>query len=78
MEGDKIMIKAVNMKGYRFGKLGNIEWKGYAMLDTDTNEFLSIDGFKPYVLTRKKYIQSCIDGGWASDMKRVNYTCYVK
>ena len=64
------MIKAVNMKGYRFGKLANIEYKGFGMLDTETNTFVSFDGVRPYVLTTKKIIQSCIDAGWASDMKR--------
>ena len=65
------MIKAVNMKNYKFGKLANIEYIGFGMLDTETNTFVSYDGFKPYVLERKKMIQSCIDAGWPATMKRV-------
>lgn len=65
------MIKAVNMKNYRFGKLGNIYYKGIGMLDTESNTFLSMNGKDPYVLTTKKVIQSCIDGGWPVTMKRV-------
>ena len=33
------MIKAVNMKSYRFGKYGNIEYHGFGMLDTETDSF---------------------------------------
>lgn len=48
------MIKAVNMKGYKFGKLASRMYAGFGMLDTETDEFLSFDGFHPYVLDRKK------------------------
>lgn len=65
------MIKAVNMKGYKFGKLASRMYAGFGMLDTETDEFLSFDGFHPYVLDRKKVIQSCIDGGWTETMQRV-------
>lgn len=65
------MIKAVNMKNYRFGKLANRVYNGFGMLDTETNTFVSFDGVNPYVLTTKKYIQSCIDGNWAETLKRV-------
>ena len=68
------MIKAVNMKNYRFGKLANIMYKGFGMLDTETNSFVSFDGKTPYVLTTKKIIQSCIDGGWAEKLERVAAT----
>lgn len=69
------MIKAVNIKKYRFGKLGNMAYsQGFAMIDTETDEFLSFDGIYPYVLRTKKTIQSCIDGGWPEIMKeRVKY-----
>ena len=66
------MIKVVNMKNYRFGKLGNIAYTGFGMLDTTSNTFLSFDGKTPYVLRTKKIIQACIDGGWPESMKRVN------
>lgn len=56
------MIKAVNMKSYKFGKRANIMYSGFGMLDTETNTFVSFDGVTPYVLTTKKIIQSCIDG----------------
>lgn len=70
------MIKAVNIKPYRFGKLGNMAYsKGFAMLDTDTNEFLSADGKFPYVLETKKIIQSCIDAGW-EDILRKRVKCF--
>lgn len=65
------MIKAVNMKNYRFGKSANKYYIGFGMLDTDTNTFVSFDGCTPYVLSTKKYIQSCIDGDWAKSMYRV-------
>lgn len=64
------MIIAVNMKGYKFGKLANIRYSGFGMLDTETNTFVSFDGTTPYVLNTKKLIQSCIDGGWAETLKR--------
>lgn len=64
------MIKAVNMKTYRFGKLENIMYSGFGMLDTETNTFVSFDGVKPYVLDTKKIIQSCIDAGWPETLKR--------
>ncbi len=67
------MIKAVNMKNYRFGKLANKQYIGFGMLDTKTNEFLSFDGQNPYVLTTKKIIQSCIDAEWPETMKRVTH-----
>lgn len=67
------MIKAVNMKNYRFGKLGNIRYTGFGILDTESNEFLSFNGKDPYVLTKKKVIQSCIDAEWYTTMKRVTH-----
>lgn len=66
------MIKAVNMKTFRFGKLGNSYYIGFGMYDTDTEKFLSLDGIQPYVLRTKKTIQSCIDGGWPATMKQVD------
>lgn len=65
------MIKAVNMKNYRFGKNGSRAYKGFGIIDTETNTFASFDGFHPYVLAQKKYIQSCIDGGWVETLDRV-------
>lgn len=62
------MIKAVNMKNYRFGKLANAFYTGFGMLDTDTEKFVSLDGIHPYVLGRKKVIQSIIDGGSVEHM----------
>ena len=67
------MIKAVNMEKYRFGKLGNKEYIGFGMLDTETNTFISLDGFNPYVLRKKRIIQSCIDAGWPETMQRVGH-----
>lgn len=64
------MIKAVNMKNYRFGKLANRAYIGFGMLDTETNTFCSFDGVNPYVLEKKKIIQSCIDAGWPETLKR--------
>lgn len=64
------MIKAVNMKNYRFGKLGNKRFSGFGAIDTDTNSFVSFDGINPYVLGTKKLIQSCIDAGWCNELKR--------
>lgn len=68
------MIKAVNMKNYKFGKLANVRYSGFGMLDTETDTFVSFDGVTPYVLTTKKIIQSCIDGGWAETLKRAAHT----
>lgn len=64
------MIKAVNMKSYKFGKRANIMYSGFGMLDTETNTFVSFDGVTPYVLTTKKIIQSCIDARWPETLKR--------
>lgn len=64
------MIKAVNMKDYKFGKHENIFYKGFGMLDTESNTFVSFDGATPYVLRTKKIIQSCIDEGWPETLKR--------
>lgn len=66
------MIKAVNIKNYTFKK-GNLKFyysRGFAMYDTESNEFISYDGIHPYVLDTKKLIQSCIDGGWFSTWQR--------
>ena len=64
------MIKAVNMKNYRFGKRANIFYSGFDMLDMENNTFVSFDGITPYVLDTKKIIQSCIDAGWPETIKR--------
>lgn len=64
------MIKAVNIKNYKFKNGSAYFSRGYAMIDTETNEFVSFDGVLPYVLDRKNIIQSCIDGGWWQQMKR--------
>ena len=66
------MMKVVNRKGYRFGKLANIEYIGFGAIDERTGEFLSYDGKAPYVLQRKKIMQSVLDAGW--ELKRTNYT----
>ena len=65
------MIKAVNMKDYRFGKLGNIHYTGFGMINTETKEFYSFDGKLPYVLRTKRIMESCIAGGWFETMKTV-------
>ena len=67
------MIKAVNMKNYRFGKLGNYRYEGFGMLDTETNTFVSYNGSDPYVLRTKKIIQSCIDAKWFETMNRCTH-----
>lgn len=64
------MLKAVNMKGYRFGKSGKATLEGFGILDTETDTFASFDGSWPYVLRSKKLVQSCIDAGWPETMKR--------
>lgn len=65
------MIKAVNMKNYRFGKNANQYYIGFGMLDTETNTFVSLDGIHPYVLGTKKIIEACIAGDWAATLERV-------
>lgn len=66
------MLKAVNMKGYKFGEKGcKFFLKGFGMIDTETNEFASFDGKIPYVLSTKKLVESCIVSGWAERMLRV-------
>lgn len=50
------MIIAVNMKDYRFGKLANITYSGFGLLDTATGLFVSHDGRRPYVLNSKHTI----------------------
>lgn len=50
------MIKAVNMKNYRFGKLASRAYMGFGMLDTETNTFCSFDGVNPYVLGKKNHL----------------------
>lgn len=65
------MLKAVNMKGYRFGKNANIEYNGFGMLDTSTGTFVSHDGRRPYTFSLKRTAQSCIDAGWPVGMARV-------
>lgn len=63
------MIKAVNMKNYKFKRGSYTVWYvGFGILDTETNEFLSMDGKNPYVLNTKKIVQSCIDAGWTAKM----------
>jgi len=66
------MLKAVNMKWYRFAtKGGKFAMHGFGMVDTETNEFASFDGKVPYVLRTKKLIESCIADGWPEKMLRV-------
>lgn len=67
------MIKAVNMKNFRFGKAGNVRYVGFGMLDTETNDFVSFDGCTPYVLKTKKLIESCIAAEWPETMKRAQH-----
>lgn len=57
------MLKAVNMKNYRWGA---IEWVGFGIIDTETKRFVTVDGIRPYVLATKKIMQSVIDCGWAA------------
>lgn len=77
-KGKKVMIKAVNMKGFRFGKNANMGFRrGFGMLNTETNEFYSFDGVTPYVLETKKLVQSCINGNWVDTLKTVKVTAYV-
>lgn len=64
------MIKAVNMKNYRFGRRANISYSGFGMLDTDSDTFVSFNGVTPYVLTIKKTIEACILADWPSTLKR--------
>lgn len=68
------MIITVNMKNYKFGKQANRIYKGFGMLDTETDEFISHDGFAPYVLTKKYIAQSMIDCGWAASLKTVQHS----
>lgn len=66
-------MKAVNMKNYKFGKLGNTYYEGFGILDTETNSFVSLDGIHPYVLAKKSIIQICIDDNLLGETKRVAY-----
>ena len=68
------MIKVVNAKNYRFGKLANMWYEGFIMINTETNEAYSFDGVHPYVLRLKKVMQSCLDGEWYKTMKTVKAT----
>lgn len=65
------MMKAVNMKNYRFGKMANRMYIGFGILDTETDEFVSHNGKDPFVLTTKKHVQSCIDADWPATLQRV-------
>lgn len=69
------MIKAVNVKNMKFKLNSKISmvYKGFAMLDTDSNTIVSYDGIHPYVLDGKKWIQACIDNNTADTMPRVAY-----
>ena len=73
------MIKAVNMKNFKFKatSFGSVMYRGFGMLDTETNSFVSFDGVHPYVLKSKKIIQSCIDGNWPETLERVDYSIKV-
>ena len=66
------MYKVVNMKNYRFGNLNNIQYVGFGIINLDTNTFVSLDGFKPYVLDRKYIMQSVVDSGCCEDLKKVS------
>ena len=66
------MYKVVNMKNYRFGTLKNIQYVGFGIINLDTNTFVSLDGFKPYVLDRKYIMQSVVDSGCCEDLKKVS------
>lgn len=68
------MIKVVNVKNYRFGKLANSWYEGFAMVNTETNEVYSYDGKHPYVLKTKKIMQSCFDNEWYKHMPTVPAT----
>ena len=70
----KEIIKVVNMKNYKFGALGNIWYRGFGMLDTETNSFVSFTGFEPCVYAKKKLVQSFVDSGWPLGQKRIAYT----
>lgn len=64
------MIKAVNMNGYKFGKLSNIQCKGFGMLDTETDMFVSFSGILPCVYGTKKLVQEFIDAGFPDQVKK--------
>lgn len=66
------MYKVVNMKNYRFGNLNHIQYVGFGIINLDTNTFVSLDGFKPYVLDRKYIMQSVVDSGWCEELKKVS------
>ena len=72
------MLKAVNMKNYRFGELKNIMFVGFGIIDTQTNEFVSLDGNTPYVLDTKKIVQSVIDANCCDTMERVGAYAPIK
>lgn len=56
-------MKAVNMKNYKFEKKTTTSiYKGFGILNEETNTFVSLDGTHPYVLGSKKAIQACING----------------
>lgn len=62
------MLKAVNMKAYRFGKLGNIRYTGFGILNTESGKFLAHNGH-PYVLRTKLLAQNCIDNHFENIMR---------
>lgn len=71
------MLKAVNIKGYRFGKNADRYFaRGFAILDTETGDFLAYPASGiPYILDTKKVIQSCIDSNFETILTdRIPYT----
>ena len=66
------MYKVVNMKNYRFGSLKNKQYVRFGIINLDTNTFVSLDGFKPYVLDRKYIMQSVVDSECCEDLKKVS------
>ena len=64
------MIIAVNMKNYKFGAgRFTCSMQGFGMLDTDTDQFVSMDGRVPYVLRTKKIVEGCIAAGWPEQIR---------
>jgi hypothetical protein len=68
------MIKVVNARDYDLGESQHgyfLDYWGFIMLNTETSEAYSFDGVYPYVLKKKKVMESCVSGEWYKTMKTV-------
>lgn len=71
------MIKAVNAYNYYIGESQHgiyLSYTGFIMVNTETSEAYSFDGVYPYVLKKKKVMESCVTAEWYKTMKTVKAT----